>query len=146
MENSIKNDRRALIAPCGMDCGVCDKYLAYSHQIPKKKGKICHCEGCRPLNKNCGFIKKKCITGKINEIDFCFECAEFPCYNLKKVAKGYKERYNFDFIENLYLIKTNGLDWFIDNQNNKNKCKICGDVICIHKLKCYSCDKEKLME
>jgi len=34
MEN---NKRKELIASCGMDCGLCSGYLAYSHSIPKKK-------------------------------------------------------------------------------------------------------------
>ena len=146
MDKLSNVDRKSLVAPCGMDCGVCDKFLAYSHQIPKKQGGISHCRGCRPTNKKCGYIKQKCITGKINEIYFCFECDIFPCDNLKKIVKGYKERYNFDFIENLYSIQSQGLDWFINKQIEKHKCMICGDIICIHNLKCYSCNKDELIE
>jgi len=29
-----------LIAPCGINCGICSAYLAYSQNIPKKKAKL----------------------------------------------------------------------------------------------------------
>jgi len=35
-----------LIAPCGMNCGVCKAYLAYSYGVPEKKGQVTHCAGC----------------------------------------------------------------------------------------------------
>jgi len=46
-----------LIAPCGMNCGICKSYLAFSRGIPEKKGKVSHCPGCLPRNKNC-YIKR----------------------------------------------------------------------------------------
>ncbi len=138
-------DKKDLVAPCGMYCGICDKYLAYSHKLPKKRGKVCYCKGCRPQNKNCSFIKKKCETGKIYEIDFCFECNIFPCGILKKGSIKYKDRYHYDFVEKLSQIKNNGTDWFIKEQENLFKCSKCGDTICVHNQKCYSCNKEEII-
>ena len=135
---------KKLIAPCGMYCGICDKYLAFSHQLPKKRGKICYCKGCHPQNKNCSFIKKKCVNGKIYEIDFCFECEIFPCENLKRIAKRGKETHNYDLVENLYLIQEKGISRFVENQEKIFKCNKCGDTICIYNQKCYSCDADEL--
>lgn len=136
-----------LIAPCGMNCGICDRYLAYSHQLPKKSKKsrkIVYCIGCRPRDKNCSFIKKKCVNGKIYKIDFCFECEIFPCENLKIIAKKGKETLNYDLVENLYLIQEKGISRFIENQEKIFKCDKCGDTICIYNQKCYSCDADEL--
>jgi hypothetical protein len=47
-----------LIAPCGMNCGVCKAYLAYSRGVPYQKGHVSHCQGCLVRNKNCAFIKR----------------------------------------------------------------------------------------
>ena len=134
-----------LIAPCGMYCGICDKYLAYSHQLPRKRGKIGYCKGCRPANKNCSFVKKKCVTGKIYVVDFCFECEVFPCDILKKISKKQKERNQYDIVESLYRIQEHGLDWFIEEQVRIHGCDRCGDMICVHNDKCYSCDQEELI-
>lgn len=41
-------NKNELIAPCGMYCGICDKYLAYSHQIPKKEAKFVIVKVARP--------------------------------------------------------------------------------------------------
>jgi hypothetical protein len=72
---------KELIAPCGMNCAICSGYLAYKNNLPKVRGKISHCKGCRPRNKQCAFLKKRCEDNlKLlrGEIDFCFECDFFP--------------------------------------------------------------------
>ena len=136
-----KNDiRKELIAPCGMDCGVCSGYLAYSHNIPREKGKISYCIGCRPRNKKCAFLKRDCSLLRENKIDFCFECNAFPCDKLKLIDDRYRTKYGMSVVENLNYIKDNGIDKFLRNQKRKYKCFRCGDTICIHNKKCYTCD------
>jgi len=137
--------KKELIAPCGMNCGVCSGYLAYSHNIPKKKGKISHCSGCRPRNKECSFIKKRCDIIKDNKVDFCYQCKEFPCKILEHIVKGYVKRYNYSVIDNGIFIKEHGLEKFILKEENLYKCHDCGDTICIHNKKCYTCDKNELI-
>ena len=134
------NTRKKLIAPCGMDCAVCSAYLAYSHNIPRKKGKISYCIGCRPRNKQCAFLKKNCILLRENRIEFCFECDAFPCERLQHIDTRYKTIYGMSLIENLNYIENNGLDQFLKRQRIKYKCSKCGDTICIHNKKCYTCD------
>ena len=145
MENEKIISKKELIAPCGMYCGLCDKYLAYSHQLPKKRGKVSHCKGCRPLNKNCSFVKKKCVNGKIYEIDYCYECDLFPCAILKKGSTKYNDRYSYSLVESLNMIKKNGADWFINKIEKQFNCERCGDTICVHNHKCYSCDRDELI-
>jgi hypothetical protein len=36
----MKEFDKALIVPCGMNCGICSAYLAYSRNIPRKRGKL----------------------------------------------------------------------------------------------------------
>jgi hypothetical protein len=43
--------REDLVAPCGMNSGPCSGYIAYCRGIPKKRGVIGHCRGCRPRQK-----------------------------------------------------------------------------------------------
>jgi len=139
---SIREDLMTedLIAPCGMNCGICSGYLAFSNNIPKKKGKISHCRGCRPRNKQCAYIKGHCDNLKYNRIKFCFECTEYPCERLKHFDERYKKNYEMSLIENLNRIKNIGLSAFITEQNNKYKCPNCNGVICVHNKKCYSCE------
>ena len=101
------NNRRELIAPCGMDCSICSGYLAYAHNIPKERGKVTWCIGCRPRNKQCAFIKRDCKLLREDKIDFCFECRKYPCEKLKRMDKKYTEKYGMSFVENLDFIKVN---------------------------------------
>ena len=137
MKNNII--RNKLIAPCGMDCGICSHYLAYSHYFPKRKG-VPQCIGCRQSNKVCAFMKRDCNLLKKNIIDFCFECDTFPCDNLNNMDKKYTDRYGMSFIANLLYIKEEGMNKFTMIQNRKYKCPVCGDSMCIHNNKCYTCD------
>ena len=130
-----------LIAPCGMNCGLCSGYLAYRHQIPMQKGKITHCVGCRPRNKQCAFIKRNCESLRNNRIEFCFECRQFPCDNLKHLDNQYRNKYATSFIENLQEIRDSGIDEFLIDQHRNHRCSRCDGVICIHNEKCYECDR-----
>jgi hypothetical protein len=127
-----------LIAPCGMNCGICKGYLNYSRGIPKKKGKVIHCIGCLPRNKNC-FIKRGCKKLRKNEIKSCFECEVMPCENLDRLDKRYRTRYNMSMVENLKELKNKGMNKFLASQRKKYKCPKCGGVVCVHDGKCYDC-------
>ena len=122
-----------LIAPCGMNCGICMAYL-------REKNK---CHGCRAAdtNKKVTVIRckiKNCEDVQKGKVKFCFEC-EKPCARLKQLDKRYRTKYDMSMLENLAFIKNNGIDAFIVQQTEKYKCPKCGGVICVHRKKCYDC-------
>jgi predicted enzyme related to lactoylglutathione lyase len=139
--DSVKNDRYTedLIAPCGMNCRICLGYFGYQASGKKRKMK---CIGCKPRDKSCAFLKKFCRKLTKKEINYCFECSDFPCVHLKKIDELYRKRYNMSMIENLEHIRDNGIDNFLKQQEKKYKCPECGGVICVHNGKCYSCGKQ----
>ncbi|MHB8104356.1 MAG: DUF3795 domain-containing protein, partial [Dehalococcoidales bacterium] len=49
-----------LVAPCGMNCGLCSAYLAMKNDLKKLGIQRSYCAGCRPRGKNCAFMKKNC--------------------------------------------------------------------------------------
>jgi hypothetical protein len=130
-----------LVAPCGMNCSVCSAYLAYSHNIPKERGKINHCEGCRPRGKGCAYLKMNC--GKIGKggLRFCYECADFPCSRLKKIDERYRKNYDASLIGNLREIKKVGVEGFLKGQRQLFECPRCKGTVSVHNGKCYDCDK-----
>lgn len=131
-----------LMAPCGMNCGVCKAYLAYSRGVPKQKGKVTHCAGCLPRGKNC-FIKRGYKKLRGNRVRFCFECESMPCKNLDRIDRRYRERYGASLIENLRMIEERGVEEFLRTQREKYECPECGDVVSIHNGKCYACGYKK---
>jgi len=132
--------KSVLIAPCGMNCGVCKWYLAYLYGVPKERGKVSHCAGCRPRSKNC-YIKRGCRKLSKNQLQFCYECSEMPCKHLAHLEKRYRERYGTSLIENLKILKGKGMEQFLLRQEERFKCTNCGDVVSIHGGQCYSCKK-----
>jgi hypothetical protein len=128
-----------LIAPCGMNCGLCKSYLAYSRGVPAKKGEVSHCSGCRVRGKNCAFIKRDCPRKVGTQIQSCLECSEMPCQRLSRLDEHYKARYGMSMVENLKEIKEKGMDEFLKNQEAKYRCPSCGDVVSVHDSRCYAC-------
>ena len=124
-----------LIAPCGMNCGICMAYL-------REKNK---CPGCRTADTNkkvsvIGCKIKNCEVLKKKRARFCFQCENPPCDRLNHLDKRYRTKYSMSMIENLEFIKNNGVDAFIAQQEAKYKCPECGGVICVHRKKCSSCN------
>ncbi len=87
-----------LIAPCGMNCWICKRYLTYSKGVLMEKGKVIHCSSCLPRNRNC-FIKRGCVRLE-NEINFCLEFKNMPCENLDRFDRRHRKRYNTNIVAN----------------------------------------------
>jgi hypothetical protein len=135
---STKSFTHDFIAPCGMNCGICKGYLSYMHGVPRVRGKVSYCAGCQPRAKNC-YIKGGCKKLTHREVKYCYECEAMPCEKLGHLDKRYRERYGMSMVENLKMLKAKGIDEFLKNQEEKYQCPSCGDVVCVHDGKCYSC-------
>ena len=126
-----------LIAPCGMNCRLCRAYIRDKNTCPGCLGddslKSRYCVTCKI--KNCEHI----ATGKAR---YCFSCGNFPCTRLKQLDKRYRTKYGMSMIENLKTIRDFGIRHFIRNEKRKWACPQCGDLICVHKPKCLSCEYE----
>ncbi len=133
-----------LIAHCGINCGLCTAYLAYSRNIPLQKG-VQHCTGCRVRNKNCAFIKKGCPSKIGKKISVCFECPQFPCERLKKIDARYRRDYTTSPVKNLEFLKEHGMEAFLKVQHEEHRCPKCGGTICVHNGFCYDCGKDALL-
>lgn len=86
-----------LIAPCGIDCQICDAYKATQANDPEVFAKLqadykakfnkdiaiesLYCDGCPSDGRHIGFCAaceiRKCAYGKGYQT--CAECSEFPC-------------------------------------------------------------------
>jgi hypothetical protein len=130
-----------LIAPCGMNCAICSAYLSFVNNSPFVK-----CKGCRPRNKQCAFLKKKCRDGRkllTGAVTFCYECRCYPCDRLERLDKRYRAQYRMSMIENLDRIKRKGLAAFIRSQYRKYRCPKCRGLRSVHSGKCFKCDTVK---
>jgi hypothetical protein len=128
-----------LVAPCGINCAVCMRYLA-TKKAKNKELKIPKCEGCRPSNKKCAFIKSQCDILKNGKANYCFECNQFPCRRIETLDRRYRTRYNVSLISNLTEIENMGVSNWLRKEEAKWKCTSCGGTISVHDKKCYDCE------
>lgn len=124
-----------MFAPCGMNCLVC-----YRHCYHKKPcagcfrgdiGKPEHCRRC--TIRACLSEKKK---------TFCFDCAEYPCKQIKRLEKSYQTRYGASLLANSQYVKENGPAAFMEQQKERFTCPVCGGVISIHDAECSECQRQ----
>ena len=103
-----------------------------------------YCTGCRPRDKQCAFLKKKCgrLTG--GQIQFCYQCPDFPCTRLLHLDKRYRTLFRMSMIENLEYIRQNGLTRFVKKEAERWKCPECAATICCHNGICFDCGLSEL--
>jgi len=128
-----------LIAPCGMNCHICSAYLAFKNNIKSVGIRTPYCIGCRPRDKNCAFLKKRCDLLQNGQVKYCYECKEFPCKRLQHIDNRYRNQYRMSMIENLEYIKENSIHHFLTKEAERWKCPDCGGTICCHNGICYNC-------
>jgi len=126
-----------LIAPCGMNCGICMAFL-------RKKNRCNGCQDDKGYNSKSRLscIIKNCEELQKTDLNFCYECSKFPCTRLKALDKRYRLKYNMSIIENLKNIERIGLDQFIMDESERWKCETCGRTICVHRGYCLICNEK----
>ena len=130
----MATDANLIIAPCGMNCGVCIAYLRSKNRCTGCSGSIegksktiinCKIKNCKKLNSN-----------------FCFTCNDFPCSLITHIDKRYRVKYHMSMIENLKNIQRFGLTLFTLNEKTRWTCRNCGGTICVHKGSCSNCEEK----
>ena len=135
---------KELIAPCGMNCGLCASYLAKVHDIRASGIRMTYCAGCRPRGKMCAFLKKRCEPIRLGTFEFCHECPDFPCKKLMAIDERYRVRFRMSMVENLRVIREKGMGRFLREQRMSWRCPECGGTISCHNGLCFRCDLERL--
>lgn len=128
-----------LIAPCGMNCGICIAFLREKNP----------CHGCRQAHLNKAKTRivcriKNCENLKEVKGSFCYDCASFPCKQLKHLDTRYTSKYHMSMLENLKMIKNQGMNTFLDHQQKLWACPTCGSTICCHNGLCYQCQRDEV--
>jgi len=129
---------KELIAPCGMNCGICKYYYPRKNTCPGCRGpddnKSKYCIEC--IIVNCDELKK-------NNSEFCCDCSKIPCKRLKNLDKRYRTKYHMSMLENLKCIKEQGMDTFLKKETEKWTCPQCGGIVTCHGGMCLYCGFEK---
>jgi len=123
-----------LIAPCGMNCGLCMCYL-------RKK---ITCGGCRSGDEGksksvLACTIRKCEAVRASVSVFCSDCAKLPCPRLKRLDVRYRKKYRMSMLENLRAIREDGIEPFVESERKRWTCPECGGVQCVHTTECIYC-------
>ncbi|HTY81286.1 MAG TPA: DUF3795 domain-containing protein [Dehalococcoidales bacterium] len=133
-----------LIGLCGMNCEVCEEYLAGKQDVNSKGLKQKYCAGCKAKQgKECVFTKN-CQALREGSVKYCSECGGFPCTRLQQLDKRYRSYYHMSMIENLHHMKMHGMQGLLEREEKKWRCPKCGGTICCHNGICYTCGVEEL--
>lgn len=113
-------DKNALEAPCGIHCGLCPLNQAIkdeqmrarlAERLNRPPEKVM-CNGCRPVDGYCPVIgEEQCATficAKEKGVEFCCECADFPCVKLAPCADHADTRPHNIKVFSLALRKSRG--------------------------------------
>jgi hypothetical protein len=116
-------ERLNMVAPCGIDCGICELYTCkddaglFNKLIEKGFTKdMIPCNGCRSIQGKCPMISGTCSTYTCvtdKKISFCYECEDFPCVNLHPSSDRAQILPHNMKVYNLCTIKRSGLDNFV---------------------------------
>lgn len=121
----------ALIAPCGMNCGLCIGYLRKRNPCAGCRGddthKPPHCVQCRI--KHCEHLAG----------EYCYACDVFPCRRLKQLDERYRTKYHMSMLDNLNNIHEQGVEEFVKQEETRWACPKCGEMLCVHRAECLHC-------
>ena len=128
----------SLIAPCGMNCGICSAHLRAKDR----------CDGCGSESALKGKSRAACRISNCNELvasasGFCFECAKYPCTRLRQLDKRYRTKYGMSMLENLVSIRERGVEAFVASERKRWTCPGRGGLICVHKPSCIYCGRAR---
>lgn len=134
------NLKASLIAPCGMNCGLC---LGY--QRSKNRCAGCNSEDINKARYCISCSIKNCALLANSNSKFCFACEKYPCRRMRNLDKRYRTKYGMSMIANLITIKEIGIRKFIQMENEKWTCPKCGSTICVHRANCLICGNSRII-
>jgi hypothetical protein len=146
-ENLPVPDKR-LAAVCGLFCPACVVFISANENPEKLKAlagraqrpvEELECHGCRS-EKRCFFCHENCTMVKCTaekEIDFCVECGEYPCAELK--AFQAQRPHRIELWKSQERIKEVGYEkWYLEMIEHYS-CHECGTLNSAYDMACRKC-------
>jgi hypothetical protein len=146
----MKPDKR-LAAVCGLFCPSCSAFIGTNEDparleaMAKRMGRSVEdltCRGCRS-QKRSFFCETLCVMhgcAAKKGIDFCGECAEYPCEELKKFQAQMPHR--AELWGSLERIREVGYEQWFAEKAAHHSCPACGVINAVYDVKCRSCGAE----
>ena len=143
------NPDKKLAAVCGLFCPACGSYIGTKEDperleaLAKRLGRPVsdvECHGCRS-EKRSFFCREECKMAKCaadKGIDFCGECPEYPCVDLKEFQS--KMPHRIELWPSQERIKEAGYEKWFEEMAEHFSCRECGAINSAYELKgCRKC-------
>ncbi|MCP4213258.1 MAG: DUF3795 domain-containing protein [bacterium] len=149
-ENQAGESDKKFAAVCGLYCEACTLYIATTEDPERLKWMAerfqqseeeVKCYGCRsakrgPFCKTC----KICDCAAERGIEFCVECTEYPCDDLKEFQSQRPHR--IELWDDLERIGAVGCAQWMKEIRENYTCPKCGTINSAYDLKCRKCGNE----
>lgn len=151
MQRKVENilDKN-LAAVCGLYCEACSWFIS-TNEDPERLKKLAaqqnwlvedsKCYGCRSGKRlpYCGKCRMSACAAE-RGIDFCCECEEYPCDDLKQFQTAMPHR--IELWVNLNRIKSVGYRQWLKEVRENYVCLRCETLNSAYDLKCRKCGRD----
>ena len=140
---------KSLAAVCGLFCPSCGSYIGTKEDTDRLEGiaqrlgrsvSDMECHGCR-TDKRSFFCRTECKMSQCaaeKGIDFCGECTDYPCSDLKDFQS--KMPHRLELWQNHERIKEVGYEKWFEEMAKHYSCTECGTVNTAYELQgCRKC-------
>jgi hypothetical protein len=151
MENrneGLRTPDKRLTAICGLFCPACHVFIG-TNEDPGRLMVMAQrvhrplvelkCNGCRS-EKRCFYCESNCMMGKCaaaKGVDFCGECAEYPCTDLRKFQSEMPHR--IELWQSQSRIKEVGYEKWYTEMIEHYSCPKCGTLNSAYDMACRKC-------
>ncbi len=142
---------KKLAAVCGLFCPACRVFIGTSEdptrlialaQRFQRPLEEMQCNGCR-AEKRCFYCESNCTMSKCaasKGVDFCGDCSEYPCKELKTFQAEMPHR--IELWKSQARIKAVGYEKWYGEMIEHYSCPRCHTINSAYDLKCRKCDGE----
>lgn len=148
MKNGLPAPDKKLSAVCGLFCPACTVYIGSVEEPTRLKAlserfgaseEDMRCNGCRSEKRGL-YCNKACkMTGCASEkgVDFCGQCPDFPCADLKAFQSQMPHR--ADLWDSQARIKAVGYEKWYSEMIELYSCPSCGTINSAYDQECRKC-------
>jgi len=142
---------KKLAAVCGLFCPACHVFIG-TNEDPERLTAMAlrlqrpleemRCNGCRS-EKRCFYCESKCTMSRCaaaKGVDFCGECAEYPCRDLKAFQSEMPHR--IELWKSQARIKSAGYEKWYAEMTEHYSCPKCRTLNSAYDLKCRKCNED----
>lgn len=145
------DDKKNLSAVCGLFCPSCTLYIGTKEDPQRLKAiaeryrmpaEAWECEGCRSEKRSyyCKNICKMAACAAAKGLEFCGECEDYPCDELRKFQGERPHRIEL-WESQERIIKVGFYDWF-EEMIEHYSCPNCRTINSAYDKACRSCGAE----